>query len=82
MEIDHVKNEYFCPVTAKAEIVTIRHTKAKFANRTDGGWPNPAVSINLGECPGLDTCGVRADHGRDSSLDLERCPLITILKTS
>jgi hypothetical protein len=81
MEIDHIKNEYFCPVTAKSEMVLIRHTKAKLASRTGGGWDYPAISINLGECTGLDSCGVRTDHGRDSSLDLERCPLIAILKT-
>jgi hypothetical protein len=81
MKIDHVKNVYFCSVTAKTEMILIRHTKDKLASRTGKGWDYPAISINLGECTGLNTCGVRTDHGRDSSFDLERCPLIAILNT-
>ena len=81
MEIEHVEDEFFCPMTAKTEQVLIRITTKTRTNRAVAGGSSCIVFKNLEECTGLFSCRIQTDHGRSSSFDWEHCPLIEILKT-
>ncbi len=76
---------YFCPVTNREEILSIKTTTLSVESRmreNAGEEIARKETCTIIDCSGLKDCGVRIVHGNSLSHDWSQCPAIEILKTS
>lgn len=77
------RDQYVCPKTNREETLTIkRTTKVSKPSRTVEKRPVESFTrMNIEDCTGLDSCGVKTSHGMGATFDWEHCPALKILNT-
>ena len=84
-EISFSDKPFQCPVTGREETVSLKTTtfeKKGTMRETFGKVIASKSTHKVQGCTGLNTCEVRTVHGRSSTCDWSKCPLISILNTS
>ena len=81
--VSFTKDQYFCRITNREETLTIKCTTtvSKPSRMVEKRPADSFTNMNIEDCTGLGSCGVKTSHGMGATFDWDRCPALKILKT-